>query len=298
MASGHGSFSQALRGAIVVCRTVNSAQPAVERTVDITNFKVTWDLKDPTLPNWMRQYREFFFDAAARAWGDVIRGWPGGAIKLPNGTKFETLKISVRAGIVDREAGRNVAGADPDPEVLKRLATGAGKAEGLPYEGVIVLDETDLERMQINQALFKDTIIHEVGHVLGLGTIWQSKGGLAVLVDGEKGHFLGETAREEYGRLLGIRSKVEGVPITGMESAPLRQERGGVSTAKWGAHWDEEADPRFKFEIMSSTTDAAVLNPDGTVTANVISRVTVGALKDLGYLVNMQGAGTLRPHPN
>ena len=50
----------------------------------------------------------------------------------------------------------------------------AGAAAFLPARGTMVFDSADLAAMQ-SRGTLKDVITHEMGHVLGIGTIWDVK---------------------------------------------------------------------------------------------------------------------------
>jgi hypothetical protein len=78
---------------------------------------------------------------------------------------------------------------------------GAGAAAHLPAKGVLSFDTDDLAKME-SEGTLHDVIAHEMGHVLGLGTIWDLK---SLLKDGSTANptFIGEGAMEEFGLLRG-----------------------------------------------------------------------------------------------
>jgi hypothetical protein len=123
---------------------------------------------------------------------------------------------------------------------------------GLPYEGFMVFDRADLDGKPQEASIA--LIAHEIAHVLGFGTLWRQQG----LVEGTL--FVGENALREYHELGG-----EGVGV------PLETE-GGAGTALF--HWSEDI---FTNELMTGymfTGDA------------VLSRITIGAMHDVGYSVD------------
>jgi hypothetical protein len=110
-----------------------------------------------------------------------------------------------------------------------------------------------------------DVITHEMGHVLGVGTIWKLK----TLLLGENTSnptFSGRGAFEEYVRLGGTEAAGQ-VPV---------ENTGGPGTA--GGHWRESV---FRNELMSGFI-AGQNNP--------LSRLTVASLADLGYQVDLDAA--------
>ena len=124
-------------------------------------------------------------------------------------------------------------------------------------------DTADLAQMQANGTLV-DVITHEMGHVIGIGTIWKDKGLLAGAGSTDP-TFTGANAKREYGILRGTGATV--VPVENI---------GGPGTRD--SHWRESV---FRNELMSGFI-AAPNNP--------ISKMTVASLKDLGYVVNLNAA--------
>jgi hypothetical protein len=107
-----------------------------------------------------------------------------------------------------------------------------------------------------------DVITHEMGHVLGVGTIWDLKK-LLKGVGGTNPTFVGKGAQKAFGEL----SKAAGKPGT---AAPVPVENtGGVGTRD--SHWRETV---FKKELMTGFVADA---------KNPLSKLTVASLADLGY---------------
>jgi Leishmanolysin len=127
----------------------------------------------------------------------------------------------------------------------------------------MAFDGADLASMEQNGTL-GDVITHEMGHVLGIGTVWDSK---ELLQDPGTNNpmFSGPRAMEEFGRLRGTAPRR--VPV---------ENTGGQGTAD--SHWRETL---FRNELMSGF----IAGP-----SNPISRVTAASLADMGYEVNMDAA--------
>jgi hypothetical protein len=133
----------------------------------------------------------------------------------------------------------------------------------LPARGIMSFDTADLAEME-TKATLNDVITHEMGHVLGIGTIWKLKN----LVSGSgttNPTFKGTAARKAYGDLKG--SAPQNVPI---------ENTGGPGTRE--GHWRETI---FKTELMSGFISAS---------GNPLSRVTVASLQDLGYVIDVAAA--------
>ena len=114
------------------------------------------------------------------------------------------------------------------------------------------------------QGTLNDVITHEMGHVLGIGSIWTRKN----LLQGagtSNPTFTGANAMREYGVLR--RSGPTAVSV---------ENTGGPGTAD--AHWRESV---FRNELMTGFVGAA---------GNPLSRMTVASLQDMGYVVDMNAA--------
>jgi hypothetical protein len=121
---------------------------------------------------------------------------------------------------------------------------------GLPYAGITGLDPADIG----NPALLLDTIAHEMGHAFGFTP------GATVFSRWIVGNtFTGPNALREYNSIF--TATATGVPLQA-----------------GGAHWDETI---FGHELMSPVTTGA---------PEYISRITIGALQDMGYTVNYAAA--------
>jgi hypothetical protein len=121
------------------------------------------------------------------------------------------------------------------------------------------------------QGRLGDIIAHEMGHVLGFGTIWNAKGLLGGTFSGDP-FFSGARARAHFDVLkpgyVGNRVPVENT--------------GGAGTIN--SHWRETV---FNNEMMTGFA-----SPVGAVSP--ISLVTIASLADLGYSVNYS---TAEPFP-
>src|SRR5262245_48627593 len=129
-------------------------------------------------------------------------------------------------------------------------------------------DTADLAQLEANGGLYY-TVLHEMGHVLGIGTIWQQRG----LVSGagtSNPLFTGANAVAAYNSVFG--TAVTGVPL---------ENSGGAGTRD--SHWRESV---FGNEVMTGYLNNGV---------NPLSRVTIASLADLGYQVNMAAADAYTP---
>jgi hypothetical protein len=196
------------------------------------------------------------FKAAADRWSRLIVG------DLPSvqvdGEVIDDVLIEAQGSNIDGPGG--ILGQAGPTHVRPESA---GAAAFLPVKGIMAFDKTDLASMEQNGTL-GDVITHEMGHVLGIGTIWDSKG-LLQNAGTSNPTFSGAGAMAEFGRLKGTVPTV--VPV---------ENTGGAGTAD--GHWRETV---FRNELMSGFISAP---------GNPISHVTAASLEDLGYVVNMEAA--------
>ena len=137
---------------------------------------------------------------------------------------------------------------------------------GLPVSGIMMFDLNDLEELE-SQNTILSVILHEMGHVLGIGTLWSKRS----LVSGsgtDNPVYTGESGKRAYQELRGD-DELTNVPIA---------NTGGAGTRE--GHWRETT---FQDELMS-----------GFLTGGTqpLSILTVASLADLGYAVNIEAADT------
>ncbi len=141
-------------------------------------------------------------------------------------------------------------------------------SSGLPYFGLIVIDADDIEKMEVDGTL-DDVILHEMGHIIGIGIDkWTSK-----LVALDRQPIEVSTDPRFSGPVAASRWQV-----LGRAGLPPVEEDFGPGSAL--GHWDETA---FNTELMTPFAEASLV-------ATPLSAVTIGALADLGYGVNLSAA--------
>lgn len=198
------------------------------------------------------------FETAAARWLRVITG------DLPSvridGEVIDDVLITAQGvridGLGDPITGRNILG-QAAPRFLRPDSR-------LPAMGFMEFDTADLASLEAEGSL-QNVIIHEMGHVLGIGTIW-SRLGLLQGANTPNPVFLGSNAMREYATLIGADSPTP-VPVA---------NEGGPGTRD--GHWRERV---FGSELMTGTLN---------VGTNSISRMTIASLQDLGYAVNLDAA--------
>ncbi|WP_144603369.1 leishmanolysin-related zinc metalloendopeptidase [Algoriphagus algorifonticola] len=135
-------------------------------------------------------------------------------------------------------------------------------ADFLPLSGVMFFDVADLDFLE-SLNLFEDVIVHEMGHVLGVGTAWNNFGrALRVGTNTPDVYFAGESANKHW--------NAEG----GLGFLPI-ENTGGQGTRN--SHWRESI---LRNELMTGFLNLG---------SNPLSRITAGSLRDLGYGVGIVG---------
>jgi len=204
----------------------------------------------------LTQTQKNAFKIAADRWTRVIVG------DLPSvqvdGEIIDDIVIQAQGQAIDGPGG--ILG-QAGPTRLR--PANAGSAAFLPAKGKMAFDTADLKKMEQNKTL-NDVITHEMGHVLGIGTVWSMKK-LLKGAGGSNPTFTGKNAMREYGVLR--KGTAKAVPV---------ENTGGQGTAD--SHWRESV---FRSELMTGFVGAA---------GNPLSRLTAASLQDLGYQVNMDAA--------
>jgi protocatechuate 3,4-dioxygenase beta subunit len=132
----------------------------------------------------------------------------------------------------------------------------------LPYHGVVELNTAYLG-LSNNELL--SVILHEIGHVLGIGSLWS---GLNLLTGAGTANplFVGAQATAAYNQIFGTTAT--GVPVHNADGASR------------DSHWLESA---LDNELMTAFAE-------GPGISTPLSRISVASLADLGYVVNLAAA--------
>jgi hypothetical protein len=137
---------------------------------------------------------------------------------------------------------------------------------GLPVVGFVELDTADLATLDQNGTL-DDVMTHEFGHVLGLQAFNWERRGLLNTTNSNDPFFQGSIGRDGFADIGG--AIYPGIPV------PV-EETGGAGTRL--SHWRASVLQR---ELMVGFARTGGMP---------LSRLTVGALADLGYVVRVDNA--------
>jgi len=203
---------------------------------------------------------EAAFDAAAARWSAaIVRGVPDQVITLAPGQCLDsepgaTLNVDdlvITVEIVPIDGAGGVLG-QAGPCVVSG-------ADNLSRAGIMQFDAADVAQM-VSDGTFDAVVLHEMGHVLGIGTLWDWSRSLLVGEGTSNPRYLGARGEAEYSALGGSTAEV---PV---------ENSGGSGTAD--AHWREAT---FASELMTGWVSP---------TSNPLSAMTISSLGDLGYAVD------------
>lgn len=224
-----------------------------------SEFTITLRFVTPAEQSVKRDFR-----IAARKWqGIIVRDVPSITGTIPrnacgdfgtprfNGT-IDDLLIDVLIGEIDGPG--NVLGF-AGPCAIRF-------ADNLPAYGVMFFDVVDVPLFQ-GFELFDEVVIHEMGHVLGFGTLWNFERALLLNPGAFHPRFDGRFAKREWHELGGVGR----VPVEGRPFGPGQAD----------AHWDEDT---FDNELMTGFLNLGV---------NPLSDMSALSMRDLGYGVVANG---------
>ncbi|HEV8290964.1 MAG TPA: SdrD B-like domain-containing protein, partial [Tepidisphaeraceae bacterium] len=182
---------------------------------------------------------------AADRWMKIIIG------DLPDEGAIDDVKIDVQSGDLPLNI---LATGGPD-----QFRTGTN----LPYHGVVTWANLSLNE---STARATEIAMHEIAHVLGFGTLWQTE----KLIETQIGApvYTGQAALAMY--KFAVDATAKGVPV---EPDPDDSAAGTHWASSWAAVNDQV------FDVMASKLSQ-------NETGRFISTVTIAAMADLGYQVN------------
>lgn len=203
------------------------------------------------------------FTAAAAKWASIVKtGQPDRAVNLvadacmggtaPFSGTVDDLMIDAQIVAIDGPGG--ILG-QAGPCLLRQ-------SNGMPVYGIMQFDSADVASLESSGQL-ANTIIHEMGHILGVGTIWSNKGVLSGAATSDP-TFTGTAANGIWSEFGGTGS----VPV---------ENSGGAGTRD--SHWREAI---FGTELMTGYLNVT----------NKLSMLSSASLADLGYGVDLSGSDT------
>lgn len=209
------------------------------------------------LPPTERQL-EVFESAAARWERIIIKDEPSFTGVIPSA--FNGFPPAIDGELDDIVIEVALAPIDGPGQVLGQAGPRFVRTDDfLTLSGVMFFDIADLDFLE-QLGLFEDVIVHEMGHVLGIGTLWNTApfGFDRTLRAGP------DSDPYFTGRMANVHWNAEG----GTDELPI-ENIGGPGTAL--GHWREAT---LNNELMTGFLNLG---------ENPLSRITAGSMKDLGY---------------
>lgn len=266
-----GSWSLTL-GANALTATVQNAGSVIGNPVTFaaTGAAAAYHI-DVRFPVATTPARQAVFAAAATKWESLIFGdVPDVVFNSPNsscgGTVSGTVDDIVIFAVLDSIDGPGKILGQSSPCLVRRGSL-------LPIVGFMEFDTADVAGLEAG-GQFALVIEHEMGHVLGYGTIWS---GLNLLVGAgtSDSHFTGPQALAAFDRVGGLTfTSGSKVPVENCVGFPASVCGSGTQDS----HWRELV---LKNELMTGFINSG---------ANPLSVLSTASMGDLGYLVNYAGS--------
>jgi Leishmanolysin len=225
----------------------------------VTGVTSSYDITLNLIGSGLTQTDVTTFQTAAARWKQIV---VGDVQDIPyNGYSLPFAGCTAPSVIDDLLICGQVAPIDGEYNVVGYAGPTWTRGNNIPFIGQMVFDSADVAMMKQTNS-FYNVILHEMGHVLGIGTIWQRTG--VTGTPAENCPYKGINGNREYSTVSGCTGR----------SLPIELD-GGEGTRC--GHFDEEC---FKDELMTGYAT-------GTMP---ISRLTVATLQDVGYTVNYDKA--------
>ncbi len=269
-ASGLASISWTLGGTIggqTATAAVAGTTPAMvtfnaTATAVVSNYNITLRYISTISPA-----RQAVFDAAAARWSTIITGnllsvpivAAAGTCGANSPALSETIDDVLIFVTLDSIDGPGMILGSAGPCYIR-------SGTKFSLVGRMTFDTADVANLEA-AGLFPATIQHEMGHVIGIGTLWTQAPSLLVGGGGADPYFTGTTAIAQFNANGGGTYVGNKVPVENM---------GGPGTRD--GHWRESVMGK---ELMTGYI---------SLIANPLSSITVGSLADMGYVVSYANA--------
>jgi hypothetical protein len=253
-----------------VTATAGALRVDVPATV-LTSYTMDVRFWGPAMPAATQQ---IFINAAARIRAAVI-----GQLSTVNLSNYDLANVNGcgvtgQAPLTEQPNGviiyASVGPIDGVGKVIGRAGPCAFRSSNLiPVIGVMQFDEADIQNL-LADGRFQDVVLHEMLHVVGVGTMWDPTfKNLRINGGTVNSAYTGPQA------ITGCLAANGGGVCT--PTIPL-ENTGGAGTAD--GHWRESV---FRTELMTGFVSAVgIVNP--------FSAMTIGSIGDLGYTVNSAAA--------
>lgn len=235
--------------------------------------------------------QQMVFEDAAAFWNSTITGYDLIHNSLGQ-IEAHSLTISISLPEIDGVSGI-LGSAGPNTATYYDNNPYGAPTVALYYTttGSMQFDLADVDAMMADNS-FYGVVLHEMAHVLGIGTLWTYNTNLNGTV-----YPLYTTGSGQYTGTQGLAAWQGEFGQAGAGFVPV-ELAGGPGTAN--GHWDEVDYQTGLTGITSNITGLDLAYElmtgwtDGTM---FLSTVTLGALDDLGYVVDYSKAGLISYSP-
>ncbi len=236
-------------------------------SASVSNYKI--DIRFIGAGGTARQ-REAFVKAAAK-WRRVVVGHVHDGRVIASAGACLSWTPAVDEVISDVVVFARIDSIDGPGRILAQAGPCIlNTASRLTMVGIMEFDQADMPNL-LNSGTIDDVVLHEMGHVLGIGTLWEFRRTLLAGAGTADPFFTGVGARAEFPGIGGGIFSGNPVPV---------ENSGGAGTRD--SHWRNAV---FGRELMQGFAAAGGMP---------LSRVTAASLADLGYTVNLSAADPFR----
>jgi hypothetical protein len=271
-----------LNGKISIESNGGNAEINIEVACTVPTPTSNYDIQFEFIGSGMTQARRAVFNEAAVLWSAVITGdledVPVAAGELPAGTnvacRFATPEFV--GTIDDLLIFASITPIDGEGGVLGQAGPAFIRAttNDLTIVGCMQFDEADVEALEAD-GTFNEVILHEMGHVLGYGTLWEPSPPSEInLLDEPCQSFPGATSG-----FIGTQAKIQFGILGRTGNPPVENDYGDGTRC---GHWDEGY---FDNELMTGFLGGVT-----SATVNPFSALTIASMRDMGYQVDLTQA--------
>jgi hypothetical protein len=202
------------------------------------------------------------FNSARAKWSSVITKDSAASACVPAGATYCGFRFPRATCIDDLFIGVRVQKMDGVGKIAGSAGPCAVDNAGKVRIGVMTFDSADADYL-IKIGAWESTILHEMGHVLGFGTLWEYE------------HLITSRTSPAPFYYTGVNGNTGLTSFAGPDAGQIVvEDQGGPGTAR--AHWKEDT---YDSELMTGYLEAkGKLMP--------LSLMTARSLVDLGYTID------------
>ena len=228
--------------------------------------------------------RQAVFEQAAALWASAVTGdLEDQPIQHVAGEVCNFGEPAFSGTIDDLLIYASIVPIDGPGKILASAGPAAvrSQTDQLTYVGCMQFDVDDVADLEA-KGTFDEVILHEMGHVLGIGSLWQpippanSRNLLSFTTNPPGQNCRESTAFSQPPGFTGSAAIAAFAALGRSGNVPVEDQNGPGTQC---SHWDEEY---FSTELMTGFLGPGDVNP--------VSNLTIASLQDLGYVVDFSQA--------